>query len=93
MAVTSVYDPRLSATGLLPLWETHQNQQVSLTQASLKLLFLPWVSEFVRFCVSFKDWVFFLQPSSSPQSNPYWPSKSNVLGACLPGAGPLGQGA
>ena len=42
--------------------------------------------------VSFKSEIYFPQPSGSPQSKPCWPSKLNVLGACLPGTGPPGWG-
>ena len=43
-------------------------------------------------CEPFKSGVCFPQPSGSPESKPRWPSKPNILGAHLPGAGPLGQG-
>ena len=39
-------------------------------------------------CAPFKNGVYFPQPSGSPKSKPHWPSKPNVLGAHLPGAGP-----
>lgn len=35
--------PWVSSNLSSPLWETLQNQQVGLAQASIKLLFLPWV--------------------------------------------------
>ena len=50
MTVTSIYVPRVRSSCLLPLWEALQDQQVGLTQASFKLLILPWVSEHVRLC-------------------------------------------
>ena len=39
------------SSGLLPLWEALQDQQLPLTQAPLKLLLQPWVLEHVRFYV------------------------------------------
>ena len=45
MATTSVYVLRVSPSCLLPLLEALQDQQVSLAQATFKLLLLPWVSE------------------------------------------------
>ena len=39
------------SSGLLPLWEALQDQQLPLTQAPLKLLLQPWVLEHVRFCM------------------------------------------
>ena len=45
-------------------------------------------------CVPFKSEVSFPQPSGqSPESQPHWPSKLNILGAHLPDAGPLSLGA
>ena len=44
-------------------------------------------------CAPFKSGVYFPQPSSSPESKLCWPSKPNVLGAHLPGAGLPGWGA
>ena len=40
----------------------------------------------------FKSGVCFPQPSGSPENKSCWPSKSNILGACLSGAGPPGYG-
>ena len=45
------YVPRGSYICFLPLQETLQDQHIGLTQAPIKLLFLPWVLECVRFCV------------------------------------------
>ena len=53
LASNSVYVPRVSCSCLLPLWEILQDQQVGLTQAPFKLLLLPWVPEYMRFCVPF----------------------------------------
>ena len=63
MAVIIVYVPRVSSSRLLPLWETLQDQQVGLTQASFKLLLLPWIPEHVRFCAH-------PQPSAPSDSKP-----------------------
>ena len=41
MAAISVYVPRVSCSCLLPLWETPQDQQVSLARGPIKLLLLP----------------------------------------------------
>ena len=49
MAATSVYVPKGSSRGLLPLQEALQRQQVGLTQAPFKQLPLSWNSEHVRF--------------------------------------------
>ena len=52
----------------------------------------PWACEIL--CASFKKKdCYFLQPSECPECKPHWPSKSNVLGIHLPGAGPLEWGA
>ena len=93
MSTASVYIHRVNCSHLLPLWETLQDQQVCLTQAHTKLLLLPWVWEHVRFlCVSIKSEVYFPQPSRTTGTKPCWPSNPNAVGACLPSAGPLGQG-
>ena len=44
-------------------------------------------------CAPFKNRVYFLQPSGSPESKPHWPSESNVLRAYLPSTWPPGWGA
>ena len=49
MAIATICVPRVSVSLLLLLWETLQDQQVSLTKAYTKLLLLPWVWECVRF--------------------------------------------
>ena len=41
----------VSSSCLLPLQEALQDQQVGLIQAPFKLVFLPWVSKYVRFGV------------------------------------------
>ena len=51
MATTSVSISRLSSSCILCLCKALQDQQLSLTQASPKLLLLPWVPEHVSFCV------------------------------------------
>lgn len=43
--------PWVSSNLSSPLWETLQNQQVGLAQASIKLLLLPWVPVCLRLCV------------------------------------------
>ena len=43
--------PWVSSSLSSPLWETLQNQQVGLAQASIKLLLLPWVPMCLRLCV------------------------------------------
>ena len=66
MTAPSVYVPRMSCSYLLPLREALQDQQVSLTQAPIKLLILPWVPESVRFlCAPFKSKVT-ISPSIMP---------------------------
>ena len=45
------YQLCLCLWGIIPLWKTFQDQQVGLTLAPFKLLFLPWVPEHLRFCV------------------------------------------
>ena len=52
MCAANVYFPRVSSSYLLPLQEALQDHQVALTQAPFKSLLLPWVLEWVRFCVS-----------------------------------------
>ena len=52
MADASVYVPRVSSSHYLHLWEAPQDQQVGLTQAPFKFLFLCCIAEHVRFCVS-----------------------------------------
>ena len=51
MADASVCVPKVSHSCPLPLQETLQDQQVCLTQASIKLLLLLWVLVNIRFCV------------------------------------------
>ena len=51
MAATRARVPRVSCSCLLPPWETLQDQDVGLTQVPFKLLLLPWVLEYVEFCV------------------------------------------
>ena len=51
MSTTSFYDPRESHSCSLPSQETLQDQQVSLAQASMKSLLLPWVPVCIRTCV------------------------------------------
>ena len=65
------------------------DQQVGLTQAPFKSL-LPWVPELVRFCVHpLSIEAISLSPLGLPKVRPAgWPSR-----ACLPDAGPPGQGA
>ena len=47
----NVYVPRVSHNHPQPLQEILQDQQVGLAQAPIKLPFLSWVLEHVRFCV------------------------------------------
>ena len=41
-------------------------------------------------CICYEWNLHFPQPSGSPESKPHWPSKPNIMGTCLSGAGPLG---
>ena len=64
------------------------------TGAHFKLLLLSWVPKCVRFlCVPLKSGVFLSALWDSQSNKPHWPSKPNILEACLPGVGPLGWGA
>lgn len=75
----------------LPFREALWNQQVS----PFKLLLLSWVSEYVKFCVYplRLPWsLYFPRLSSTPKSKPHWPSKPNILGACLSDTVILGLG-
>ena len=54
MAASSIFVPR----GISTFFLTLQDQQVSLTQASLKLLSLFWNLEHVTFCAHFKSQIF-----------------------------------
>ena len=93
MAVPVSVSPGGGAHGLLPLREALQDQQVGLTQAPFKLLLLPWISEHVRFCVRpLRVESLFPTAPRSRENKPHWPSKLSVLGAYLPGAGPLDCG-
>lgn len=51
MSSASVYVPQRSSSCLQPIWETLQGQQVGLTQAPIKLVFILWVLGHVRFSV------------------------------------------
>ena len=51
MAAVSIYVPRMSPSCHLPLREAVQNHQVGMTQVPFKLLLLPYISEYVKFCV------------------------------------------
>ena len=51
MVASSVYVLKVSCSCPFPLQDTLLDKQVSLTQASIKLLFLLWDLELVRFCV------------------------------------------
>jgi len=64
-----------------------------LTQAPVKLLLLPWVSEHVGFCVhSLRVTSLFPPVLGTPPNKTCWPSKPNALAVSLPTAGSLGLG-
>ena len=71
MAAARVCVPRVNSSYLLFPWEALQYQQVVLTQAPCTLLLLPWVPEYVRFCMHpFRVDLYFPQSSCSPKSKP-----------------------
>ena len=71
ISTTSVYDPGVGHSHLLPPQETLQNQQVGLAQAPIKLLLLPLVLVCVILCVPFKSEVFISpKPVELLQSSP-----------------------
>ena len=64
-----------------------------LTQALVKALLLPWVSEHVGFWVhSSRVTPLFAPVLGTPQNETCWPSKPNALAVSLPTAGCLGWG-
>lgn len=64
-----------------------------LTQAPVKLLLLPWVSEHVGFCVhSLAVTPLFPPVLRTPQSETCWLLKPNALAVSFPNARPLGWG-
>lgn len=76
------------------LWETLKISRwvwprlLRMTAASA---LAPWACEIL--CASFKEKrLLFPTASECPECSPHWPSKSNVLGIHLPGAGPLEWG-
>ena len=80
---------------LCPQGKALQDQQLGLTQAPFKLLFLPSSGAYEMLCASFQSEVsIFHSPLQLPKSKPCcWPSESNVLGAHIPLVGPPGWGA
>ena len=97
MAVASVYVPRVSCSCLLSLQKILLDQQVILTQASIKLRLLPWVLEHERFFMyPLRVKSLFPPDLWDSQKSPHWPSKPYALEAHLPkcrtpglGLGPL----
>lgn len=89
MVISSVSVPMRSLRCLLPLQELIQGKQVSLTSVAFKLLTLPWNSEQVSFC-PLKAEAHFPTGLGLLQCKPSQCSKSDVLRASLPGAGPPG---
>lgn len=81
MVAVRTYVPSVSSNCFLSFWVALQDQQVDLTQAPFKLLFLSCVSKFMRFCVSVLrvDSLFPNSPLSLKVSNPCWPSKPDVF--------------
>ena len=76
---------------LLNFGELLQDQQVGLTKAPFKLLFMSWTSEHMRFFgVPFKSGVSVSYSPWVSQKYALLPSKPNVLWAHLPSAGPPG---
>ena len=76
-----------------PPQETLQDQQVSLAQAPMKSLLLPWVPVCVRPCV-YPPRVESVSPILwSSYSQTLLPSKPNTLGDSPPDVGPQGWGA
>lgn len=78
---------------ILFLWESLQHPQVDLTQAPFKLLSLSWDLEHLRFCVQpLTMWAISYSPSTLPICSPHRPSKPDILGSPLPGAGLMLEG-
>ena len=92
MTAARVCVPKVSYSCILPLWDS-LNSAGRLTQDHFKWLLLPWVPEDVRFCVCpWRVESLFLTALWVSQIEVLWTSKSNILGAHLPGAGCLGCG-
>ena len=51
MAAASACEPRGSFICFLPLQEALEDQQVGVTQAPFRLLLLPWIPEYVGYCM------------------------------------------
>lgn len=51
MAAASACEPRGSFICLLPYQEVLEDQQVGVTQAPFRLLLLPWIPEYVGYCI------------------------------------------
>ena len=88
MAAASMYVPRVDPSFLLPLQEAkiasgYDPGSFQITASVLGLraceaLCVPRVESLFPIALNF------------PKSKPHWPSKPNILGACLLGASPLG---
>ena len=88
-AAAHVCVPRVNSSCLLLLWETLQDQQLGLTQATFKLLLLPWVPEHVRFCVCpIEVQSLFPKALWVLESKSHWASKPNILAALFPAQDP-----
>ena len=70
-----------TASRLLPLQETFQDQQVDVAQAPIKLLLFLWVLAWVKFCVwHFRLSLYLPKFCGIPETMPCWPSKLDALG-------------
>lgn len=94
MATTSICVPKVSSSGLLPLLETLQGQQVGVIRNPIKLLFLPWLLEPVNFCMcSFIGTSISHSPLGLLEVSPGLAGlQAKHCGDHLPGAGPWGEG-
>ena len=80
MTAARVYVPKVSYSCTLPLWDS-LNSACRLTQDHFKWLLLPWVPEYVRFCVCpWRVESLFLTALWVSQMEVLWTSKSNILG-------------